>query len=225
MHAPTVGRSLELPRGLIFLASLWLIGSWALAIGLRTPVEPSSASYTPPVRMMLTCVMIGLMIAWPLLRLSQQPLRRPMTQAALDVIVLLSLVQVVIWPLRLVTPWSPQRMAAVDATIAGWLLLAGAVVAAATGTTRSGPRSLAMLACVCMCLLGPALAWIGVMTGIVAMDLVQLSPIMAIRTLTEGAGANPAPTQWRWIMLLGIGAVASWGALLIWSVFTRTPQT
>ena len=54
-------KPLELPRGLIFLAALWLIGSWAITMGLSTPVQISSASYTPNFRRMLMCVVIGLM--------------------------------------------------------------------------------------------------------------------------------------------------------------------
>ena len=62
---------LVLPRGLILLASIWLVVSWAVAIGFRTPVEATSASYTPGVRLMLISAAIGLVIGWPLLRLSQ----------------------------------------------------------------------------------------------------------------------------------------------------------
>ena len=53
-------QTLLLPRGLILLASLWLIVSWQVAIGVQAPVEVSSASYTPGVRLMLICVVIGL---------------------------------------------------------------------------------------------------------------------------------------------------------------------
>ena len=68
---------LVLPRGLILLASAWLVASWVLAIGLRTPIEASSASYTPGVRLMLICLTIGLVIGWPLLRVSQPPMPFP----------------------------------------------------------------------------------------------------------------------------------------------------
>ena len=139
---------LILPRGLIFLSSLWLIVSWLLAIGLRAPVQPSSASYTPAIREMLLCVTIGLMIGWPLLRLSQTCPPYPIRQTLLDLVVLLGLLQVVVWPLRLVTNWTPLRTAAIDATITGWHLLAGALVAAAVTTPRRGPRILVMIACV-----------------------------------------------------------------------------
>ena len=100
---------LVLPRALIFLASLWLIGSWFLAIGVRPPVQPSASSYEPGVRLMLLCVTTGLMIGWPLLRLSQATSPAPLRQTLLDLVVLLSMAQVVIWLLRLVTTWSPAR--------------------------------------------------------------------------------------------------------------------
>jgi len=208
---------LLLPRGLIFLASIWLIGSWLIAIGVRPPVQPSSASYTPGVRLMLFCVTSGLMIGWPLLRLSQTKPYYPIRQTLLDLLVLLGLVQVVVWPLRLVTSWSPLRTAAIDATLAGWVLLSGAVIAAAITTDRRGPRVLAMLACVAMCLLGPAAAWLGALTGVDALQLVDLSPLMAVRTLGEATGFGPTNVQWRWIMLLGIADAAVWAALAMTS--------
>lgn len=211
----TVTPPLELPRGLIFLSALWLIGSWLLAIGLRTPVEPSSASYTPLVKMMLICVAIGLLVAWPLLRLSQQATRRPVGQTILDVVVLLALMQVVIWPLRLVTPWTPLRTAAIDATLSGWTILAGAVVAAAVGSFRPGPRTLAMMACVALCLLGPAAAAIAAMFDINAVELINLSPVTSIIDLTTAAGSHPSYQQWIGIAVLGGAAMAGWIGLLL----------
>jgi hypothetical protein len=206
---------LLLPRGLIFLASLWLIASWIIALGWRTPVQPSSASFTPGVRLMLLCMAIGLLIGWPLLRLSQSRPWYPLRQTMLDLMVLLGLVQVVIWPLRLVTNWTPLRTAAIDATLAGWLLLVGAIVAAGVSTDRTGPRVLSMLACMAMCLLGPALAWLGLLTGVQALELVSLSPFMAIRTLSEGIGTHPTTAQWMWIGLLWFAVAAVWTALII----------
>lgn len=204
---------LILPRGLIFLASIWLIASWIIALGVKAPVQASSASYTPGVRRMMMCVTTGLIIAWPLLRLSQSRPTYPGKQTQLDLMVLLGLVQVVVWPLRLVTNWTPARTAAIDATLAGWVLLAGAIVAAAITTDRKGPRALAMIACICMCLLGPFAAWIGAVSGRPAMELIELSPLMAVRTLGEAGGINPSDNQWRWIMLLGFADMAAWLAV------------
>ena len=215
---------LTLPRGLIFFAAVWLIASWVMTIGLRAPVQPSSASYTPKVRLMMLCVAIGAMIGWPLLRLSQRKPAMPVRQTLLDLLVIVALIQVVIWPLRLVTTWSAMRTAAIEAALLGWLLLAGAVVAAAIIADKRGPRNLAMIASVAMCLLGPFLAWIGVMSGLHAMQLVSLSPLMAVRTLGEGTGPNPTASQWSLIALLGIADVLAWCALGVTMLVSRRPN-
>ena len=216
---------LPMPRGLIFASSMWLIGSWLIALGLRSPVQPSAASYTPGVRVMLLCTMIGLMIAWPLYRLSQRHSRWPIQQTMLDLTVLLSLMQVVVWPLRLVTPWSALRTLAIDLTMIGWALLAGAAVASAIGGARGGPRSLAMIACLALCLLGPLLAWVGVMAGGNWMELVELSPLMAVQTLTGEGSARVTEAAWRWIALLGVASVSAWIVLLMAMAFRNRVES
>jgi hypothetical protein len=208
-----VSPPVALPRALIFLASLWLIGSWFLAIGVRPPIQPSASSYEPGVRLMLLCVTTGLMIGWPLLRLSQSPAPAPLWQTLLDLAVLLTMVQVVIWLLRLVTTWPPIRTLAIDVTLAGWTVLAGAIVASAIGSPRAGPRSLAMLACLGLCLLAPVLAVLGVMGGINSIPLVELSPFLAVRSLGEGGRTPLTFDEWRWIGLLWAASVFVWLAL------------
>jgi hypothetical protein len=173
---------------------------------------------------MLLSMTIGLMIGWPLLRLSQRRPAYPLSQTVLDLVVLLGLVQVVIWPLRLVTNWTPIRTAAIDATVSGWVVLAGAIVAASISTEKIGPRIVAMVACLGLCIGGPALAWLGVLTGINAQQLVDLSPLLAIRTLGEGGASPPTDIQWRWIMLLCVADVAVW--IAAWNsgrLLQRTP--
>ena len=208
---------LVLPRGLIFLAAIWLVVSWAVTIGFRTPVEASSASYTPGVRLMLISAAIGLIIGWPLLRVSQSRADYPLTQTLLDLIVLLALVQVVIWPLRLVTPWSPARTAALDATLAVWTILAGALVASATGSHRTGPRCIAIIACLAMCLVGPLLALIGVDVGTTAgvtPRLLQVGPLLEIHDLSHGGRTAPSGSQWLWISMVAVAGAAAWAGLI-----------
>jgi hypothetical protein len=220
---------LVLPRGLIFLASIWLVVSWAVAIGFRTPVEASSASYTPGVRLMLISAAIGLIIGWPLLRVSQSRAEYPLMQTLLDLIVLLALVQVVIWPLRLVTPWSPARTAALDATLVAWTVLAGALVASATGSPRTGPRNIAIIACVTMCLIGPVLALIGVrgsaMSGLTP-RLLQIGPLLEVYALSQGGRTAPSGGQWAWISLVALAGATAWtGLITITLTRSRTNAT
>ncbi len=209
---------LVLPRGLILIASIWLVTSWVLAIGVRTPVEASSASYTPGVRLMLITAAIGLVIGWPLLRLSQGEVASPMKQTILDLIVLLALVQVVIWPLRLVTPWSPARTAALDATLVAWTALTGALVASASGTHRTGPRNIAIMACVSMCVAGPVLAIIGLQFGSiggVTHRLLRVGPLLEVYEISRGGRTAPEPGQWRWITIVALAAAAGWAVLAL----------
>ncbi len=212
-HAPA-RPPLLLPRGLLLFTTLWLIGSWLISFGPRTPVHPSSATYTPSVQLMTLCITIGLMVGWPMLRLSQRSTAWPIRLTILDMFTLFALVQIVIWPMRLITNWPPERTAAIDATITGWLLLVGAIIASALTSKRAGPRSLAMISCLCLCLLGPMLAWLGVLTGADWFELVALSPLMAVKTLGEGGGAPLLANQWRWIILLLVAATVTWVALV-----------
>ncbi len=215
---------LLLPRGLIFLACLWLIGSWLLSMGVHRPVEPSSASYTPGIRMMLICIGIGLMIGWPLLRLSQGTTQRPMAHTVLDLVVLLSLIQVVIWPLRLVTPWGLERTAALDATLVGWTILAGAVVASAVGSRRVGVRNLGIAACLAMCLLGPAIAVMIAVVGRSSVQMMNIGPLVALHQLSEDNATPITAKQWLIIATPAAAAALAWLALSISLVARRAPE-
>jgi hypothetical protein len=204
-----------MPRGLIFLAALWLVGSWVASIGLITPVHASSPSYEPGVRMMLQSVVLGFMIAWPLLRLSQSADPAPVRHLMLDMIVLLALMQVVVWLPRLLTSWLVIRTAAVDALLAGWVVLVGAIVAAALGTNSYSTRTLAMLLCVVLCLLGPLMAWLGLHVALNRPELATLGPFMSVRELTAAGSTPPRPDQWRGIGIVWLMAGAMWAAVLV----------
>jgi hypothetical protein len=201
---------LLLPRGLIFVAFAWLVGSWLVAVGVRPPVQPSAESYEPGVRMLLVCVALGLMVAWPLTRLSQPASAYPLRQTMLDLLVLLAMAQVVIWPLRLVTTWTRERTAAMDATLIAWTLLAGAVVACAIGTRSAGVRCLAMSACLAMCLGAPVVAWIGLAVGVDAIELADLSPLLSMNALGKGRGSDVSTGEWLLIGVLGGAAAGAW---------------
>jgi hypothetical protein len=199
-----------LPGGLVMLSAFWMIGSWLVAIGPASPVQPSAATYEPGVRLMLVCVGIGLFIAWPLLRLSQQPTSFPARQTMLDLTVLLVLTQLVVWLPRVLTVWSISRTAALAVFLASWTLLVGAVVAAAVGAPRSGPRNWAMGVCLAICLLGPLVVWLGGHGSKDAASLVRAGPLLGISALTDGGSTRPSPGQWNGVLIVAAAAVAAW---------------
>lgn len=135
---------MSLPRGLILLASAWLFLSWIATMGVHPPLIAATASYTPSVRLMMLASVTGALVGWPLLRLSQGATTTPLRDTALDLIVLLGMLNMVLWPLRLVTPWPVARMALLMGFITLGVLTVGAVVAAVTPSRRSWLRSAAM---------------------------------------------------------------------------------
>jgi len=222
-----------LPRELIFLGSLWLVGSWFVSIGVRPPLHPSASSYTPGVRAMLICVMIGLVIAWPLMRLSSPPTRWPFRRTLLDLVTLLLLAQVIVWPVRLVTTWSVERTFAISLFVIGWTTIAGAVVAIATSHARHllVTRTAAMLFCCALCIVGPAIAWAmtiwadlrgggHVWDGELAP---WLGPMVGLHALTGGGTGSLRDGDWRSILIILLAGLCSWGAASILALRHRPP--
>src|SRR5262249_18075406 len=114
---------------------------------------------------------------------------------------------------RLVTPWSAARTSAIDATLVAWTVLAAALIAAVSGSERALPRSLAILACVLMCLGGPLLALLPPslrLTGGLTERLLWSGPRLEVHGLSAGGGTPPDPVQWRRIALVGGAGVAAW---------------
>lgn len=213
--APASRRGAQFPRGLIFLASLWLIGSWTLSLGLRTPLQPTTETYEPALRTLLVCLMIGIVIAWPLLRMSLGPARAPVGQPLLDALCLLLLAQIVLWTTRGVTAWSVERVLAVDQTLILWTLLTAALLAAALLIDTAIVRTLTMLACLGIALLAPiaALTGLGGLGDGVLPALPWLSPLTAIGRLADRSTPLDADV-WQGIGVLASLTAAAWIALI-----------
>lgn len=203
---------MPLPRGLVLLASLWIFGSWALCIGLRPPVAASLASFAPGIRLMIASLAVGLCAAWPLLRLSGPRERWPVLRVLMDLVALAALTHVVIWPLRLATPWPPERLALMDTILFGWLLIEGAVIAAAIATGDPRARSIGMLVCIVIATLGLPLRLLAAGLGVSEPAAWLQGPIMAVLMLGSEAGALTEPHPWAGVLALALVAVTAWAA-------------
>jgi hypothetical protein len=135
------------PRGLVLLAALWILGSWLICIGPQAPLHPTIAGFTPGIRLMVASLGVGLCAGWPLLRLSGPRERWPVRRVVLDLLTITTLAQVVLWPLRLTTAWSPARLAMIDALMIAWSVVVAALVAAALASGAPRVRTRTMLAC------------------------------------------------------------------------------
>ena len=202
---------MTMPRGLVLLASLWIFASWQLSIGLRPPAIASVASYLPGVRMMIACLAVGLCAGWPLLRLSGPRERWPMLRVIVDLIALAALVHVVLWPLRLATPWPPSRLALMDLLLFGWASVAGACVAAAIGSGDARARTLAMAACLLITTIGLPLRLATASLGLPDPPPWALGPVLGCLALGSPEGAADAHRQWPGATIVVCLAVLAWG--------------
>lgn len=157
-------RALFIPRALVMLASVWVFVSWILLFGFKPPVQPQASTYGPSIQMLMALCGVGIAVAWPMLRLSARPSSAPSAQAALDGVSIFMLLQVVVWPLRLVTSWTLARAIAVDGALAASIMLTSAILAMTQGSASRRTRTAAMLVCVLLAMLPGVVAVIANLT-------------------------------------------------------------
>ena len=221
-------------RGLVLGWCIWLLGSWSSTLLIESPV--------PAARWMIFASLIGLMLLWPVIRLSQElavggghsaevaplggpaMLRRYPSQRLLsgpglalaDWLALMIVFQAVIWPLRLSAGWSIGQSLWLDAAIAAWSLLVAAIIAVGSLARQGTYRALAMLLCVLLMFAEPTLMVLMRRAQINVAWQMHISPIQAI----WGLSTSPVlwqPDPWRFqIIAVALGAVVAWlGAILI----------
>ena len=187
--------------------------SWIFAMGLEPPLQPSSSVYTPAARMLLVSLVIGGLIGWPLLRLSSAIPRRPFASALLDAATLVALLQVLLWPLRLVTSWPIARTLLLDTHGVIWLLITGGAVAIATA--KEGMIRIWMMLLLVL--------WLGLpplISNLLELPLIveRISPLSQIWLLASGGPAAPPPGAWQFPIVELAVAVVLW-----WSAFPSRP--
>lgn len=199
-----------------------------MTMGFRPPIQMHAASYTPSVRLLLLALVFGIGIGWPLVRLSGGLRAWPIRQTLLDLTVLLCLAQVVVWPLRLVTPWPPWRSAAIDLALVGWSLAIAAVVATGSIPARRGIGLLRTVAMLVIVLLvagmplitmtrGQSLPFTGRPVGVEPREWWQVaarSPATAIDALSGGGPTVPLEPEWALVRFAWWGAAAMWVAAI-----------
>ncbi|MEO1128554.1 MAG: hypothetical protein AAFX05_02475 [Planctomycetota bacterium] len=201
------------PRVFALLWSLYLMASAMLTIfASRALTPPALEQYRYGCRAMVIMIAIGTVILWPATRLSQAPPRRPARAALIDMLVLLGPVQVVIWPMPVLTWWSFEMTAGLVAVVASWTALSCALVALGSGSRSMLLRSMLMLLCMVAVLTGPLLMFMSVSADPTPRWLSLLSPITALWAIAEAPGSRGgAPSGGEWWL---IAAPAIVGAVL-----------
>lgn len=190
------------------LAILWIVACFAVTVGARTPIQPTSGAYAPEVRTFLALLALGGCVLWPVGRVTLARAPFGARRAALDAATLLVLLQAIFWPTHLVTTWPLGRAVAIDLLLCGWTCALGGAVALAT---RPGARAVPWaIACAGIAGLGAALDAMGVGAPLPEM----LGPFAALLALAplgaDGAGPVAWPiAAWPWAI-----AAAAWSVAL-----------
>lgn len=156
------------PRTFAFLWAMFLMFAALVALGVvLTGGIVSLDAYQPLSRTLVVTIAVGVLIFWPLLRLSQDVPDEGSIRAILkDLTIVLVPVQAVIWPQMFLARWSFETVLAMSLALTAWALVVGAVLV--LGLRRSGTfRTGWMTLCVAMAIGGLGL---GVGSGISAMD-------------------------------------------------------
>lgn len=181
---------MPIPRGLLLAAMLYAIAAFAVIVGLKPPIQPTSSAYTPMVRSLLAAVAFGIVLLWPTARMAERGSPWPARRVALDAVTLAIALQAIFWPLHLVTQWTLARAAAIDLMLVGWIAATGAAIACGM---RPGGWPAAW-----------SLAWIAVAAGGPLLDVLgvpapwpgALGPFVALIELAPVPEQSSQPVEW-----------------------------
>ncbi|MFN0131514.1 MAG: hypothetical protein ACKVW3_03125 [Phycisphaerales bacterium] len=218
------------PRVFAFLWTAFLFAATVLTfVAVASRGHGDVALMRGAARTLMVIVAAGVVVLWPMVRLSQQPPRNPLTSTAQDLVVVMIPVQAVVWPqwVLWLAHWPADVVGAVASVMLAWGVLVGGVLAM-TQQQRALPAARRDQAA------DPGLWW---MAGIAAAVVMasglavaglskeadacrsewMLSPITAVLELTRDrawTGRSAATTRAHWVWIAGIGGVglAAWAA-------------
>lgn len=199
-------------------AALWTFLSWILIFGWHPPAQSQSASYGPSLNLLYVSIGIGIVVGWPLLRLSGRPVPRPAMQAALDGFAVFMLLQIVVWPLRLVTAWTLSRTLALDAALAAAIAMTGALLAMSAGSTEPKARASAMATFVLLAMAAPLARWMGALDA-PPWPIESISPPALLSRFSAPKPLDPDAADFTVLRTAGWAAGILWiavPALLAW---------
>jgi hypothetical protein len=105
--------------------------------------------------LLLALIQLGVVLVWPLLRLSQIPPRIASRAAAVDLLIVLAPSAAILGPMGFLTKWSGATVAVLCASLMAWSVLYAGIIALAGRVRSSTARASWMLACLALAAAGP----------------------------------------------------------------------
>jgi hypothetical protein len=187
-------------REVLLAWCIWLLVSWVTNLGAGSP--------EPAVRGMLQSIMLGMGLIWPAWRLSQGYNPRCGWRIVTDLILLLLLTQVVLWPVRFVLmAWTTTQLLIINGVLIAW----GAAAGLCAWIGQRGVSAFRRVAAMTVCVLLLTAGWLSAAALGEAWP-VQWSPLYMLWMLAEGRAAYDAAAM-GWRLLVVAGATAT-----VWAV-------
>jgi len=144
-------------------------------------------AYQPLSRGLVVTLAIGVMVFWPLIRLSQAaPDESAPVSVLKDLAIVLIPLQAVVWPQMVLARWTPDIVLATSLAMIAWAFLIGGLLAMGTRSNRTW-RSAWMAAIVALVVGG---ATISILAGQVSPDLLRPRHADAAPALVLASGAG-----------------------------------
>jgi hypothetical protein len=190
----------------------------------------STDVYRPAAKVMLMIVAAGVVLLWPMVRLSQEAPAKPLRSIGVDLIILIMPVQAVVWPQSLswMAAWPVEVAGALAALIAAWAVLVGGMIATYLGTVergvnRAGGPWLMMAVIILVVTVGPLIVALNprIAAGPDVQAWLMSSPLTGVFNLTRdrswsGMSAFVDGRQWSEILITGSLGLVTWG--IAWAV-------
>lgn len=212
------------PRPLALMWTVYLFIATAMTFAAISGVGGLTLDvYRPALRVLLATVAAGVILVWPMIRLSQAgPAEHPGVASLKDFFAVVVPLQAIVWPQWVLAAWPVDAIGVLAASLTAWAVLSAGVQALyfrwergagpAEGdgydAVRGGPRAAMMVLFVGFAAAGPLLgsAWMLVATGQWPAPAggawwMLTSPITAVFELTRdrfstGFSARAAPAHW-----------------------------
>lgn len=177
----------------LFWSAYLMIASLTTLFAIRSTTIPKTEQYSWGAAALLTCIMLGIGILWPLCRLTQAPPKHALGATLADIVVLLLPVQAIIWPLPVLTFWSFQLVTTIALMSISWTALISAIIAWAIPSRDALTRIVAMSLCLAIVGTAPLFSIWWLATGHPAPppeSMMLASPFTAIWALLQ------SPSNW-----------------------------
>ncbi len=195
---------------------------WLLGVGLLAWLVDG---WIPAARWMVLLAVVGLMLVWPAIRLSEGGMRLTLPAVWVEWLCLILVFQAVVWLLRALSGWRMDQTVWLDAAVAAWSLLTAAVVGLGVRWPRAWPRTVAMVLCALLVLGEPlavalvSLVWPAAARPIWSMHLSPLPTVWALAHPVVDVTLGPWPER---VMFAAAGAVTAWVVVVIFKL--RVPD-